>query len=181
MPPSVRAALERCGLLDGPAPRLPHQPRQPGQPRRRRRLAALAAGRGPGRGPGQGAARDAARGASRQPKRLELAHRYRVCGAGSGRNVSAVGGNRASSAADADVGRRGDAGRGTSGGEGGAPSRRRASALSGGLQLQLRRECRDVLRWFTDGSLPETASSGAASTAAEAPTAGADLGRAWRY
>eukprot|EP00964_Phaeocystis_antarctica_P103625 scaffold68882_cov33-Phaeocystis_antarctica.AAC.2 len=125
---------------------------------------------------------------------MELAHRYRVCGAGSGREGGAAGGNRASTATDADAGR-GDASRGTSaaatrGGEAGAPPHRRASALnadagradasrgtsggeagvrphtphrrasalSGGLQLQLRRECGDVLRWFADGSPPGNAS-----------------------
>ena len=35
-----------------------------------------------------------------------------------------------------------------------------------------------MLRWFAGGSPPEAASSGTASAAGEAPTAGADLGRA---
>jgi len=75
-PPSVSAALARCGLSDGAPPRQPRQPR-------RRRLAALATARG--------AARGGRRGAARQPKALELAHRYRVCGAPSGRNASSSG------------------------------------------------------------------------------------------
>ena len=65
-------------------------------------------------------------------------------------------GNGPGSAADADA-RSSSGGRGTGGGESGAPSHRGANSLSGGLQLQLRRECRDVLRWFADGTPPGAA------------------------